>query len=336
MWCSCVMRVLCALIVISLLGCTQSNRRGVSGNTAFPALSALHFDGDSAYRHVDILVGFGARVPGTSAHGRALEYIVGYMRALGVRVIVDTFVAERFDGERLQGYNIIGVVNPSVPLRVLLASHWDTRPWADQDTGILRRTPPAGADDGASSTGVLLELARVLSQYYPYVGVDVVFFDLEDQGPPRWLREASAAENLNWWCLGSQHWSRNPHRVPSAFVEGLLLDMVGSSEAVFPMEAFSLRWARETTLEVWAVAEGLGFAHRFPAIEAPPVTDDHYFVNTIAGIPTAAIIGRNLQTPSGFPAHWHTHGDSLPVIDRETLQMVGQVVEAWLITKGWL
>lgn len=328
------MRALYLLLTVSLVGgCAHPKKRGAPQSVELSLPALLHFNGDSAYRHVRTLVEFGPRVPGTSAHGRAVLYVGDYLRRVGARVIIDTFVAKRFDGIHLTGYNIIGVMNSSVQPRILIASHWDTRPWADQDSSpALREKPFAGADDGASSTAVLLELARVISLHYPHMGVDLVFFDLEDQGPPHWLTETQSAVPAHWWCLGSQNWSRNPHRPAGEFVEGVLLDLVGSQEAVFPMEGFSLKWAGHTTVRLWSVAGALGYTHRFTAVEAPPVTDDHYYINTIAGIPTAAIIGRNLQTTSGFPTHWHTHRDSLPVVDKSILQMVGRVVEAWLVS----
>ena len=79
----------------------------------------------------------------------------------------------------------------------MLCAHWDTRPWADQDT-IDKDKPIDGANDGASGVGVLLEIARQLHLAHPNIGVDIIFFDMEDYGK---------TSDEDTYALGTQYWA---------------------------------------------------------------------------------------------------------------------------------
>ena len=112
----------------------------------------------------------------------------------------------------------------------MLCAHWDSRPYADHDPDpTIHNTPIDGANDGASGVGVLMESARQFSMQHPAIGIDIVFFDLEDYGPHR----MSNASNNNWG-LGSQYWSKNPHKAIYRARYGILLDMVGVKGCYLP------------------------------------------------------------------------------------------------------
>lgn len=105
-------------------------------------------------------------------------------------VYVQNFRTRLFDGRGIDGKNIIGVFNPDAKKRIVLAAHWDTRPYADADPDRANwNTPIDGANDGASGVGVLLEIARQLHnrKIDDKIGVDIVLFDLEDYGAPSFL-----------------------------------------------------------------------------------------------------------------------------------------------------
>ena len=280
------------------------------------------FERDSAYQYVAAQLDIGPRVPGTEAHRQAAEWLEETLRDLGAEVIVQPFEARAHWGETLQGYNIVGQYNPQARKRVLLAAHWDTRFAADSPlaTGTSDQPVP-GADDGASGVGVLLEVARQLQQHPVDIGVDIVFFDLEDQGE-------SGTDNEESWALGAQHWARNPHRSGYQAEYGILLDMVGARNARFPKEYWSMYFARQLVDKVWTLAQNMGYGNYFVSADGGGVTDDHYFVNTIAGIPMIDIINRPQGSQTGFGSHWHTVGDDIDVIDKRTLGAVGQVVLA--------
>jgi glutaminyl-peptide cyclotransferase len=240
------------------------------------------------------------------------------------KVIEQPFDAITYKGERLKATNIIAVFNPEAKRRILLGAHWDTRAIADHDPDPDKRNQPIpGADDGGSGVGVLLEIARNLHLLPVEIGVDIVMFDAEDQG-------ADTGNNPESWCLGAQHWSSNPHVKGYKADFGILLDMVGSKGARFTLEGVSMQFAPDVMNRIWKMAQSMGYSGYFVSERTGPITDDHYFVNTIARIPMINIINRPKNTETGFGQYWHTHADNMDVIDKNTLRAVGQVVLAVL------
>ena len=206
----------------------------------------------------------------------------------------------------------------------MLCSHWDSRPFADQDPNPANHhTPILGANDGASGVGVLLEVARQLATNAPAVGIDIVFFDLEDWGAPEFY---TGAERSDAWCLGSQFWAKEAKNAGYKADFGILLDMVGASGAQFYREQFSSHFARAVQDNVWNTAQSLGFGNTFVDARGGAITDDHYYVNTMAGVPCIDIIQYNPYGATGFGDYWHTLADDMRHIDRRTLYMVGQTL----------
>ena len=139
------------------------------------------FDADKAYNYVDAQVKFGARVPNTPAHKRCKDYFVEELKKLNFNPIVQNFEAKAYNGVKLTSFNIIGSYKPEASKRILLAAHWDTRPYNDKEAkDSTKFTPIDGANDGASGVGVLLEIARLIneSDKKPSVGIDIIFFDI--------------------------------------------------------------------------------------------------------------------------------------------------------------
>ena len=286
----------------------------------------MGFDASSAYGFVKKQVEFGPRVPNTSAHAACADWLVKTLKQWTPDVVVQAFQAKAYDGRVLDGKNIVASFNAEAKDRILLCAHWDSRPFADHDPDPANHFKPVmGANDGASGVGVLLEVARQLSLRKPAAGVDILLLDLEDFGEHRNWR-GIAKDN---WALGSQYWARNPHRPGYKARFGILLDMVGASDAVFPMEGTSMSYAPEVMKKVWETARGLGLSKYFLAREADALIDDHLYINEIAGIPTVDIIHYDTEK-QGFPASWHTVGDTLDKIDVDTLRAVGQVVLAMI------
>jgi len=176
---------------------------------------------------------------------------------------------------------------------------------------------------GVSGVGVLIELARQFSIKNPKIGVDIILFDAEDYGQPE---NSDFPIMQDSWCLGSQYWSNNPHK-PNYFAQyGILLDMVGAKEATFRHEQISFYYASNILQKVWRKASRLGFGNHFVFESANQILDDHYYVNTITGIPTIDIIEYDPATESNFNKHWHTHKDDMDNIDKSTLNAVGQTL----------
>ena len=288
------------------------------------------FAADSAYAHVAAQVGFGPRTPNSDGHAAARAYVAAALERYGAAVTVQEFPAKLFDGTRATGYNLVGSFNPDAARRIFLCAHYDTRPFADsdlEDEPGRRDEPILGADDGGSGVGVLLEIARLLGANPPGdLGVDLVFFDLEDYGTP----DGTTRDDMYTWALGSQHWARQPHVAGYAPRFGVLLDMVGAEGAVFGREEYSRRYAGDVQERIWRLAQRMGRGDRFVDASIGYATDDHYFVNELAGWPTVDVIYKPVGEDLPFGAHWHTHDDDLDVIDPATLGDVGQVVTAAL------
>jgi hypothetical protein len=239
-------------------------------------------------------------------------------------VMIQPLSVKAYNGILLKGQNIIGIFNPEARKRVLLAAHWDSRPYADHDANAENhRTAIDGANDGASGVGVLLEIARQLQIKAPTIGIDIIFFDLEDYGEPQDERSNYRGE---FWCLGSQAWAKNPHVNNYRAKYGIMLDMVGGHNAQFTKEGFSRQYAPDVVDKIWNRANTLGFSSYFQNRETDPIIDDHYYVNRISNLPMIDIIEWDANSGTGFNKHWHTLNDNMSNINRETLSTVGKLL----------
>lgn len=318
--------LLSAAFLACLPGCKSdgSGQSSVTGEEAPKEKVAVpKFDRDSAYAFVEKQVSFGPRVPNTEAHRQCRQWLAARFRQYGAEVIEQDFQARAYTGATLNATNIIARYNPQAAKRIMLAAHWDSRPFADSPLNTDRKDEPIlGADDGGSGVAVLLEVARQLQANPIEMGVDLILFDAEDYGE-------SGGDNAESYCLGSQYWSRNPHvsgRQRPKY--GILLDMVGAEGARFPKEYYSMQFAPQLANKVWKLAQNMGYGNYFVNDSGGGVTDDHYFVNTIARIPMIDIINRPVGAQTGFGEYWHTHNDDMDIIDPRTLRAVGQVMLA--------
>jgi len=306
------------LPVALLLSCTQTTKSAQNNDKA---ISIPAFSTDSAYSFTKRQVDFGARVPNTKAHDNCAQYLLQELKRHGAEVIEQKANLTAFDGTILKSTNIIGSINPKATTRILLLSHWDSRPWADNDPKPENHKKPVmAANDGASGVGILLEMVRLMSKNQPTVGVDVVFVDAEDYGQPE---SVSGGGSEDSWCLGTQYWAKNPHVSGYTARYGILLDMVGAPGATFYREQASDYYASSVVNAVWSQAKNLGFGQYFRDEKGGAITDDHIYVNKLLGIPTIDIIHFDPHTASGFGSYWHTTHDTMDNVDKTTLNAVG-------------
>ena len=281
------------------------------------------FDGDSALAFARAQCEFGPRTPNSPALEKCGDYIVAQFKAAGLAVTEQRTKVTGWDGKQLGCRNIIAAFHPERKDRVVLAAHYDSRPWAEKDADSTRhRTPVMAADDGASGVAVLLEVARHLQKLNPQIGVDLVCFDAEDYGAPYWAPE-NKRDDESTFCLGSQYWSKN---IAADYKPryGILHDMGGGAANRFYFEGFSLRYAQPVVTKVWDAARLAEAGDYFVQESGGFITDDHLPMNNIAGIPTIDIIAFNPD--GGFPAHWHTTGDTMDKLSAKTLRAVGQTL----------
>ena len=316
------MRLIGFLILFVTIVACNSNKDKVVEKKPKVKVEIPNFNSDSAYFFVEQQVNFGPRVISSKAWDNCSKYLTNKLESYNAKVIVQQAPITTYDQKKHTLRNIIGSYSPEKNNRIALFAHWDSRHVADYDT-INTSQPILGANDGGSGVGVLLEIARNLNLKNPKIGVDIIFFDAEDYGQP----ENSKFPIMNdSWCLGSQHWSKNPHKQNYFAKYGILLDMVGGKDAEFWQESISSYHASNIIKKVWDVAHNIGYSNFFIYKNSPQIMDDHYYVNTIAGIPTIDIIEYDPFSKTNFNKHWHTHADNMNNVDRKTLKAVGQTV----------
>lgn len=317
--------VACIAAVLLLCGCKDGKEAGetpVQSNIPV-ARKTPAFNPDSAYHFIAAQTAFGPRVPNSKAHTKCGDYLVAKLEKYMDGVVEQSFEIESFDKKKLRLRNIVGSLNESATKRILIAAHWDSRPFADNDSKD-RNSAIDGANDGASGVGVIIELARILSNDTSVkVGVDFLLLDGEDYGQPE---NSGFPEKKDSWCLGSQYWATHPHRPNYTAYYGILMDMVGGANARFAMDGTSAQFAPEVQKKIWEVAAASGYAERFPQRKVEEIIDDHYYINKDAKIPMVDIIEWEPSDGTFFSPTWHTHQDDLAHIDKATLKAVGQTV----------
>ena len=314
-------RVLWALLIVVLaFSCSDSGGSSEKKKeTPVALVQAPDFNEDNAYAYIEKQVAFGPRVPNSEAHRQAATWFQETFESLGAKVYMQRFEDYVYDGTKVELVNIIASYNPEKKKRILLAAHWDTRPFADQDPdnkyGALD-----GANDGGSGVGVLLEVARVINENEgPDVGVDIILFDGEDWGTHDGERPAPSLPSGkdDWWCLGSQYWSKNKHIPNYSAYYGVLLDMVGAPDATFYYDKVSQDNAGNVMKKIWERGAALGHNKYFvPRIGFQGIIDDHVYVNKLARIPMVDIID---YRGGSFTPVWHTTKDDMSGIDKVTM-----------------
>ena len=313
-----------------------SCKRSATGNatsSGVPSSTAAsrempRFSADSAYQYVASQCDFGPRVPGTDAQKACAKWLQNELLRHGATVKLQEGEMTAYNGTKLPVINIMGSFNPDAKMRVLLISHWDSRPFADNDPDPAKRKQPVmGANDGASGVGILLELARLCNEKLPQVGIDIFLTDAEDYGAPD---DWKGTHDEKWWALGTQMWCKQAAKEGYRAQYGILLDMVGSANATFYREYYSERYASSFVNEIWQAAARLGYGDLFINQGGGGVTDDHVFVNRMLQIPCVDIIDTRTDTDGTFCPEWHTTHDTMDNISREALGKVGRVLVSLL------
>lgn len=262
------------------------------------------FSGDQAYNYVFYQQQLGPRVPGSEAHAKLVTYLETTLTEMQWQVTIQPFT---INGSEFK--NVIATRQGGDDWYII-AAHYDSREIADRDSDPeLRNQPVPGANDGASGTAVLLELARTLPKDLS-AAVSLVFFDGEDQG----------GINKQDWILGSTYYASQLDDYPNAVI---LLDMVGDEDQKFYYEANSNQELRQA---LWSVANELGYGEYFEKSPKHSILDDHVpFVNL--GIPAVDIIDFDYE-------YWHTTNDTARYVSPSSLERVGNVVYTWLLNQN--
>jgi Zn-dependent M28 family amino/carboxypeptidase len=310
------------LFVLIISSCSQKKDKEIKAKAEKINVIVPKFNADSAYSFIQKQVDFGPRVISSESWRKCSRYLEKKLLSYNANVLVQKTQVTTYDNKKHELNNIIASYLPNLNNRIALFAHWDSRHIADHDT-VNKEAPILGANDGGSGVGVLLEIARNLNIQTPSIGVDIILFDAEDYGQPE---NSKYPVMNNSWCLGSQYWSKNPHKKEYFAKYGILLDMVGAQGATFRHEGISNFYAQNILEKVWSKAHEIGYSNYFVYQKSAEIMDDHYYVNSIAGIPTIDIIEFDPFTKTNFNKHWHTHKDNMDNISKETLKAVGETV----------
>lgn len=283
------------------------------------ALSPAPIQGERAYSYLKGLCTIGPRPAGSEANTRQRNLVAEHFRLHGGKVTEQPFTARHpLSGEPVAMANLVGSWFPERMDRVVLAAHYDTRPFPDRDPDPARRRDPfVGANDGASGVALLMEIAHHLAASPTKYGVDLVLLDGEEL----------VFDRQGDYFLGSKEFARQYRagrrsgKVRYKYSAGMVLDMVADVDLTLPQEPYSVRLAPRLVRDVWDVARRLN-ATAFKSYQGTEVLDDHLAMND-GGIPTIDIIDFD------YP-QWHTASDTPEHCSAASLEQVGRVVTAWL------
>jgi hypothetical protein len=289
----------------------------------FPELpKPVPFDGKRAMGHLEDLCKIGTRISGSDGMKKQQELIEKHFKDLGAAVAWQKFTAtQKSERKEIEMANLVVSWNADRPRRVLLCSHYDTRPHADEERDPRKRREPfISANDGGSGVALLMELGRHMKDLNTPVGVDFAFFDGEEY----------VFDREDEYFFGSRHFAREYARKLKAqggkaarYVSGVLLDMVGGKDAQFPIEQNSWMFAGSLAEQIWGTAKDLKCtAFRGDEFSKVPVEDDHIALNKV-GIPTVDVIDFDYK-------HWHKVTDLPENCSGDSLDQVARVLSVWL------
>ncbi|HZH98501.1 MAG TPA: M28 family peptidase, partial [Fimbriimonadaceae bacterium] len=205
-------------IALSLCACAPAQQSAAPGK--FSLARQAKFDQDNAWQHLLKQVSFGPRTPGSEGHIKCRDWIAEQMKKSCENVRLQEFSHKWSEtGKDVKMWNIIGEQNwKDAKTRMLLIAHWDTRPYASEESDPTKaKQPIVGANDGASGVAVLLELMRVLKERKPELGIMYLMTDGEDLGP-----------TLDEMFLGAKFFAKNLPKPKPDY--GILIDMVGDKD----------------------------------------------------------------------------------------------------------
>jgi glutaminyl-peptide cyclotransferase len=279
------------------------------------------FDGERAFNHVKAQVESGGRPPSSPAIEKTREYIVRELKGYGLKTTLDEF-SENTPRGKVNFKNVVAELPGESSNVIIIASHYDTK--------RFKEFTFVGANDGGSSTGALLEIARVMAAESQPGNQDAgrkrkytywfVFFD----GEEAFCREWSECLNGNDHTYGSRYMVERLQKEKqlSRLKAMILLDMIGDRDLTIPEEEGSSQWLVEA---IWGTARQIGHAKEFP--DRPfSIGDDDHMPFLRAGVPAVDIIDFEYGSSHGENDYWHTKEDTLDKISPRSLKIVGDVI----------
>ena len=286
----------------------------------------LRFNGDTAYTYVADQMSINTthyRIPGTQGREDCAQYFIDKFQQIDPAI---NFVLHNFTIQSVECQNVLFKMNENFTNILILGAHYDSRARATKDS-TNPDLPVPGANDGASGSAVLIELAKVLYSRMNNLSVQIwfLFFDAEDQGIDLGVGISG------WdWIEGSKQFVLEIDNFYNSSKEDfdamILLDMVGGTNLRFINEQHS---TSSLLNELFETGRQLGYISAFPSDPiVTSISDDHVpFLNF--GIPSADLIIKFWNQPAEWPYH-HTTGDDISHISNNSLEITGKTVEQFI------
>lgn len=267
------------------------------------AFAQHQFSGESALRFTEKVVSFGPRPVGSDAHRKTSRYIEAQLRPFGCAVETQEWTAQTPSGPKPMR-NIIARAPGDTRNAVVISGHYDTKP--------IRGMHFVGANDAGSSTGLLLEMARVLCSSKRSDEIWLVWLDGEESLGPQWTAEDSLYGSRKL----AARWSGDG---TAKRIKALInVDMIGDRDLALVYEWNSTEWLREL---IWKTATELGFAKHFP--KQPGAIDDDHMPFLRAGIPAVDLIDFEYGPGNSW---WHTDRDTVDKLSARSFEVIGKVL----------
>jgi hypothetical protein len=328
-----MVRILCGFLLVLIMavpfGCVPESTPPEPALRATPekdeadrkpaeGAKPVAFDAKRAMRYLEKICDIGPRISGSEGMKKQQDLLKKHFEDQGAKVQLQRFKAkQKSRAKPVEMANLIASWHPDRLRRVILCSHYDTRPIADQEPDERNWTKPfVSANDGGSGVALLMELAHHIKDLKTKVGVDFVLFDGEeyiyDPGPDR-----------DVYFFGSDHFAQTYRKdePKHRYVGAVLLDMIGGKKISFPVEPNSDFAAHDLVAEIWKIAAELKCA-AFKNEKGQEILDDHLALNK-AGIPAIDIIDFSYT-------HWHKLTDVPANCSGDSLAQVARVLSVWL------
>lgn len=285
-------------------------------------------DGDRAMKYLKKLCDIGPRVSNTNGMAMQQAIIIKHFEGFGAKVARQEFKAkQRSQKNEVPMTNLVISWFPDRKKRVIICSHYDTRPSAHEEPKREAWNKPfVSANDGTGAVALMMELAHHLKDFPTNVGLDFVLFDGEeyifDIGVP-------GIKDGDEYFFGSKHfgaeYTKAKQRLPFKYEAAILLDLCCGENARLAVEGYSWAFAPQLVKQVWDTAAAIGaksFVFEQGFQRAIQVQDDHLALNE-AGILAIDIIDFDY-------AHWHLLSDTPDKVSPKQVVEVSNVLLAWL------
>jgi hypothetical protein len=297
--------------------------------------ASVPFDGSQAMQYIRQICALGPRISHTPQHKQMVEKLHKHFKDLGAEVTLQHFEGrQRSKTLPVPMVNLIVRFQPEKKLRLLVCTHYDTRPLADNEPNARDWNKPfLGANDGGSGVAWMMEMAKHMKQLNPPLGVDFVCFDGEEYI----FDNRPSSSGGDRYFLGSEYFAQEHIRSMQTgnsitYKEGVLLDMIAGRNPRFLLEKQSSIRAPDVLDRIWRIAVEQ-HCPAFVRVFGQDVLDDHIELHK-ANLKVIDIIPTTTEREAfgmSYP-FWHKLGDTPENCAPEGMEQVAKVLAVWMKT----